>query len=199
MEQEEMQELEPLSLGQQVERLGAKDWRIAGAAWQALIEAGQAGLEAALRGMAHPQPRVRRMCADFMDHQGTDQCVTALHDAAQNDPVPAVRRAAVHSLGCQRCKASPLPVDTVAFLIERLFAETSIRVRREAVAGLMFQPPDERAAAALRTVLQQETDRELRRLAHYSLQRHDPAYRQEVIAQAKARGLALHRSKADAV
>ena len=46
---------------------------------------------------------------------GDDKCVLAL-SAALHDTAPYVRRQAVHSLSCQRCKSSPLQVDAVAHL-----------------------------------------------------------------------------------
>jgi hypothetical protein len=181
---------EAVSLEQQVERLGVRDWRIAGAAYDTLAAAGEAGLQAVIAGLGHASPRVRRACAQFMDHAGSDPCVDALLLAARREPVPAVRRVAVHSLSCQRCKVSPLSVDGVAALIERALSDTSISVRREAVAGLTLQPPDPRAAAALRAIMERETDAKLLWLARYALKRHDPEYRREMNEQAQAKSRA---------
>lgn len=183
------------SLEQQVERLGSRDWRVIGAAHDALVRAGSAGMAAVLHGLAHPNARVRRGCAGFMDHQGTDECVERLHEVAREDPVPSVRRVAVHSLGCQRCKPSPLSGDGIAFLVERALSDPSIKVRREAVGGLSMYPPDLRAAAALRRILEEETDRDLRRGAHFALKRHDAEYRRMVDEGARARALAAHAGR----
>jgi HEAT repeat protein len=184
-----------LFLEQQVELLGSRDYRVAGAAYKVLVEAGQVGMDAAIRGLSHSDARVRRGCAEFMDHQGNDQCVTTLSQVAREDSVPYVRRVAVHSLGCERCKPTPLQGDTISFLIERALSDPSTRVRREAVSGLLFQPPDPRAAAALKTVLSCETDRKLRGSAHYALKHHDPEYRRMVDEQARARSIAAYESK----
>jgi HEAT repeat protein len=188
--------LEPITLEQQVERLGTRDWRVVLAAHAVLVEAGEAGLQAVIRGLSHPHPRVRRACAQVMDHDGSDPCVDALLHAARHDPVPAVRRFAVHSLSCQRCKASPLAVDGVAALIERALSDPSISVRREAVSGLTLQSPDPRAVAALETILSRESDRKLLWLARFALQRHDPEYRQATIEQSRARARAEYERRA---
>jgi HEAT repeat protein len=182
-------------LERQVELLGSRDWRVVEAAFQVLVSAGDPGMEAAIRGLAHPHPRVRRGCAEFMDHHGDDRCVVALLHAARHDPIAYVRRVALHSYSCQRCKASPLQGDMVAPLIEHALSDANKRVRCVAIYGLGVQPPDARAAAALKTILEQETDRDLRRAAHEALQRHDPAYRQATIEKAKARARAMYESK----
>ena len=75
--EEETTPHEQLSLEQQVERLGARDWRVGLAAHAVLMEAGEAGLQAVIRGLSHLHPRVRRACAQFMDHEGSDPCVDA--------------------------------------------------------------------------------------------------------------------------
>lgn len=191
----ETSEREIVTPDQLVELLGSKDYRVVGRAFELLIEAGEEGMDAVIRGLAHSEARIRRGCAEFMDHQGTDQCFDILREVAANDPIPYVRRVATHSLGCQRCKSAPLEGDTISFLIERAFADTNKRVRYEAVAGMMFQPPDTRIAAALQTLMAQETDRELLRLARDVRQRHDPAYRQEIIEEARARSHAIYEQK----
>ncbi len=177
-------------LQQQVELLGSRDWRVATAAYDALVQARQSGLHAVIAGLQHADPRVRRGCAGFMDHQGTDLCVPLLYEVARHDPVAAVRREAVHALGCERWKPSPLHTDGTAFLIERALHDTSVKVRREAVSGLGMLQPDARAAGALRTILDQDGDRDLLRLAHRALRYHDAAYRRTTDAQARARSTA---------
>jgi HEAT repeat protein len=80
--------------------------------WQVsymLASRGSHMLDAALRGLNHPHPQVRRSCADLMDHYGDDHCIEPLV-ALMDDPVAHVRWQAVHSLSCQRCKAVPLDV-----------------------------------------------------------------------------------------
>jgi HEAT repeat protein len=87
-----------------------------------------------------------------MDHLADERCSAALAAALQ-DASPLVRRHAVHSLGCQRCKASPLGLDVVGLLAERALVDRSPRVRRVAVHQLGLQPYDPRAVAALSDVL----------------------------------------------
>lgn len=183
------QQAQLAELWRQVELLGSDDYRIVGAAHDCLVAAGHGGMEAVLQGLSHVNPRVRRGCADFLDHNGDDRCVLALSEAL-HDPVPYVRRQAVHSLSCQRCKASPLQVDAVAQLIAAAQSDSSIRVRREAVSGLSMQPRDVRVIPVLQALLRQETDRMLRKLAHHALKRHDPTYREAVAAAARERKLA---------
>jgi hypothetical protein len=177
---------EQAALQHDVELLGTSDWRAVGAAVERLAAAGDAGMRAVLAGLAHPNPRVRRGCADFFDHHGTDVCVEALWQLACSDPIAYVRRAALHSLGCQRCKPSPLHGDLVSILIDRALHDPNARVRREAIAGLSFHPPDGRAASALASILHDTPDPHARRLAHQALRLHDPAYRRETDERAKA-------------
>src|SRR5436305_1823528 len=84
-----------------VEQLGSRSWQLAFQAETALDRAGQAGMEAVIVGLSHPNEHVRRGCADFMDHHGTDASFAPLVQAALHDPSPAVRRVAVHSASCQ--------------------------------------------------------------------------------------------------
>src|SRR5438128_1882193 len=107
-----------LDLQQLVELLGSRDWRLVAAVWEALVAAGEHGVGAVAAGLSHAEARVRRGCADFLDHYGTDACADALRHAALHDPVPSVRRAAVHALLCQRCKPCPLTADLTDFLIQ---------------------------------------------------------------------------------
>jgi HEAT repeat protein len=181
-----------------VEQLGTRDWRVVLAADAALVRAGQAGREAAIAGLAHPHPRVRRGCASFLDHQATDACVPALWQVALHDAVPAVRRTAVHALGCQRCKPSPLASELVELLVQVALRDPNMKVRREATWILGVQPPDARAITALKQLLREETHPELRKTAHHALKQQDPRYRQAVDARAREQGIARARAAASA-
>jgi hypothetical protein len=153
----------PFDLDKQAVLLGSRDWQLVARAEEVLVTAGAAGLAAAIRGLAHPEPRVRQGCAGFMDHHGTDEVVALLAQLARTDPVAYVRRMAIHSLGCQRCKPAPLRLDFVPLLAERAERDPCKRVRLEAVASLSTQRPDSRAATALRAVLEREVAPDLLR------------------------------------
>src|SRR5581483_5953746 len=75
-----------------VVQLGADNWRIVMEAENALAKAGQAGIDAVLWGLSHRNVSVRRGCAGFMDHHGTDACFAALQQVALHDPAPSVAR-----------------------------------------------------------------------------------------------------------
>lgn len=183
-----MQEtIETQVLEKWVLRLGNRNWRVVDEAQKALAQAGEAGLQTAIRGLAHSNLRVRRGCAEFMDHHGEEACIPAMCEIARRDENPGVRRVAVHSLSCQRCKSTPFQEDLAPFLIERATSDPGGRVRREAIYGLSQRPRDPRVATALRTILERETDPKVREAAHDALQRHDESYRQEVVAQIRAR------------
>jgi HEAT repeat protein len=100
-------------------------------------------------GVKHPNPDVRALCVGLMDHFGTNECVQALHTALK-DPVRRVRQAALHSLGCQKCKASPLCTDIVSLTVESLLKDPDVKkVRRNAAYGLSNLVGDRRAVSAL--------------------------------------------------
>lgn len=96
-----------LSNHQLIERLGSPNRAEQYEAYKALFAQGQAVLDDAVRGLKHANPEVRRCCADLMDHLADDRCVPPLLDLIK-DEAPRVRRQAVHSLACQRCKPIPL-------------------------------------------------------------------------------------------
>ena len=119
---------------------------------------------------------MRRWCADFFDHLGDDRCIAPLI-ALTHDAVPHVRRQAIHSLSCQRCKALPLDIDLTDLLIDHALHDSSLKVRGEAVFGLSMQAPTERAMQMLTNLIaaldaQQplpDSLRKLRNTARYSL------------------------------
>lgn len=158
------------SFKEYVERLGtAEGWR---SAYPILNRAGIDALEDVLEGLSHPNWRVRKWCAAFMDHYADDRCVDALV-VALDDSIADVRRHAVHGIGCQPCKMSPLKIDVVALLIERALNDSSIRVRRSAVHLLGCQPPDNRVVKAIDTILQKDQDAKLRSNAKWALEQQE--------------------------
>jgi HEAT repeat protein len=177
-----------------IEVLGTRDWSAVAEAHRGLLAAGQEGVAAALAGLAHPNPRVRRGCAGFFDHHGTDACVPGLVRALLTDPVANVRREAVHSLACDRCKGAPLQADAVPLLLDRIENDPSYKVRREAIFGLTRQAPDDRACPVLRRVSADEAEHpEVRKMARHVLRLLDPQFRAETDTLARARRAAPGR------
>jgi len=179
----------------QAVQLGDHDWRMVMEAATALARAGQAGINAVLWGLSHPNARVRRGCAGFLDHHATDACFPQLQWAALHDPASKVRCVVVHSASCQQCKPSPLSGDLVGLLVQVALADPNRRVREKAIGGLGSQPRNARAVAALEQILRTETDAHLRSQAHHALKRQDPTYKARVDAQARERGIAAARAR----
>ena len=141
------------------------------AASHLLLERGKAaGMNAVLAGLDHPKWKVRRTCADFLDHWGDQRCIEPLTRLLR-DPKENVRRLALHSLMCQECKACPLEGDFVEPLIERALTDRSLRVRRIATGALGNLVADTRARMALHQIVTQEQDPVLRLRARSALER----------------------------
>ncbi|HLJ66853.1 MAG TPA: HEAT repeat domain-containing protein [Chloroflexota bacterium] len=116
-------------------------------------------MDALIAGIEHPGPAIRYACAGAMDHLADARCIGPLRRLL-DDPVPRVRRMALHALSCDACKLSPLPTDDdfVALAIERALHDPSIQVRRHAVAELSARCDDPRALQALTAIAARETD-----------------------------------------
>jgi HEAT repeat protein len=114
-------------------------------------------MAALLTGLQHPKWKVRRTCADFMDHWGDQRCVEPLLRALQ-DPKENVRRLALHSISCQQCKVTPLRGDFVPALIQLATTDRSTRTRRIATGTLGNYLHDERAIATLHLLLEKDRD-----------------------------------------
>src|SRR5690348_12877724 len=176
-------------------QLGAREWRQVSEATTALAHAGQAGLAAVLWGLSHPNARVRRGCAGFLDHHATDACIPQLREVALHDPASNVRRVAVHSVTCQQCKPSPLSGDLVGLLVQVARSDPNRRVRETAIDGLGAQPRDARAVVALEQILCTETHPDVRRAAHHALKAQDPNYKARVDTRAREQGIVAGREK----
>jgi hypothetical protein len=94
--------------------------------------------DAVVAGLADPSPRVRWWCIQVLDHVPDRRAARAIAEML-DDPVPRVRRNAVHALGCVACKPGwreALPVD-VREKLERLATDDpNEKVRREAALTL---------------------------------------------------------------
>jgi len=140
-------------------------------AWRVLNEAGQAALPSVRDGLSHPDWHVRRVCATLLDHHWDAESLQRLV-LTLDDPKRKVRRAAVHSLGCDRCKGGENPIDAVPLLEKRLREDKSIKVRRMAALTLAIQQPNRRIARILRRALRDEADAKLQKFAKWGLHRY---------------------------
>jgi hypothetical protein len=155
-----------------VEQLGDPATR--NTAYVKLHEVGRDAVGAAREGLSHPNWRVRQFSAMFLDDHWDDAALKRLI-LNLHDPKLKVRKAAVHSLGCDRCKNGENPIDVLPLVAERIREDKSIKVRRAAVLTLIAQTPNRRIARVLRCVLRDETDPKIRRYANYGLKRYDEA------------------------
>jgi len=129
---------------------------------------------------------VGRRSADFLDHHAADLCVEDLRRLAESDPIPSVRRAAVHALGCAACKPQSLATDVTDFLARVVMDRfESAKVRGAAVWVLKQQTDSSRVIPPLRFVLDSEPDSWLRKSAHRVLRLHDAEYRRLTDARAR--------------
>jgi hypothetical protein len=137
--------------------LDSDEWTVRERAVRRLFDQGEQAVATLVTGAGHRSPRVRAACVALMDHLGDERCCVPLR-AALRDASALVRRHAVHAVGCQRCKARPLPFDVVELLIERVVSDPSPRVRRVAVHQLGLQAWDSRAVAVLDRVVAESRD-----------------------------------------
>jgi hypothetical protein len=133
-------------------------------------------VEGLLEGLNHANPKVRYDCAHALDHLADEHCVEPLRRLL-DDPVPRVRRMALHVLSCDACKLHPLRTedDLVAHVIDRALADPSINVRRHATMALGNFCADARAGLGLETLLAQESDAALLREARRAMRRRQAA------------------------
>ncbi|HTR63606.1 MAG TPA: HEAT repeat domain-containing protein [Candidatus Binataceae bacterium] len=159
-------------MGAWIEALGDKATFADG--WRALHDAGKAAVPAVRDGLSHPNPSVRQFCAAFIDAHWDESALQRLI-LTLHDPKLKVRKAAVHSLGCDRCKGGQNPIDVLPHLEERIREDKSIKVRRMAVQTLAAQTPNKLIARVLRRVLRDESDAKIRKIAEWGLARYEKA------------------------
>lgn len=174
-----------------LESLDAASWDVRQKAFDELFHDGVRSIPTLIEGAAAASPRVRAACIALMDHLGDGRCCETL-ERALRDPSALVRRHAVHAVGCQACKAHPLPIDVVGALVDRALGDPSIRVRRVAVHQLGLQPRDPRIIEALTQALACSTDQGIRTRARHALRVH------EEHATDRDPRASLHRIRADA-
>jgi len=120
---------------------------------------------ALLQAVSHPDPAMRYWACRLLDHHELDDAVATRMLAALSDKNKKVRQAALHTLGCEACKPSDsesIPLDIVGISLEVMRSDRSLRVRRAAAAGLMWQHPMERRVRrAFHRMQRDESDPEL--------------------------------------
>ncbi len=94
-------------------------------------------IDALLSGLQHANPLVRRCCLEILDQHPEPRIVPHLLDRL-NDPVPRVRRHAVHALLCEACKdgqsvMSPMIAERLRELAE---SDPNEKVRNETARAL---------------------------------------------------------------
>jgi HEAT repeat protein len=115
-------------------------------------------------------PSVRWQSVTLLDHYDDDRHVDALL-AAATDPVPRVRRHAVHALGCTTCKRTLGCVDAVPALVDRALHDDNAKVRRHATWALIVRLPESRVHAVLEEIAVADDDDRARRDAARALAR----------------------------
>jgi hypothetical protein len=104
----------------------------------------------------HPSPRVRQNCLGYLDHLDfppdedfIDTVVTAM-----NDPVPKIRRTAVHTLYCPRCKsvATDMKPEHVELMVRIALSDENEKVRIGA-CGVVEMLAKTRYGDAVRSIL----------------------------------------------
>ncbi len=136
-----------------------------------LRESGRAALPAVRRGMQHPKPIVRRLCASILDHLA-DQATLADLVAALDDDDPGVLKRALHALACDRCKQDDCRPGEDLFVPRamELLHHHNPDVRASAIDTLgkvVQRRPD--VADALAAAAQRDPDRGLRGMARQRL------------------------------
>lgn len=110
---------------------------------------------------------VRWQSVMLLDHYDDDRHADAIVRAA-HDPVPRVRRHAVHALGCEACKRTTGCVDPVPALKERALHDDNAKVRRHATWALIMRLPDARARGVLQHLAATDSDERVRRDATWA-------------------------------
>jgi HEAT repeat protein len=142
------------------------------AAFLALYDRGVGALPAVRKGLQDANWHIRHWSAILADSFADRETLRALTPLL-HDPKAEVRVWAVHSLSCQTCKDGPNPVDVIPLLLERIEQDSSIKVRRQALAMLAHhRAPDPRALPILKKITSEEVDRKLRFHAEQGLRRY---------------------------
>jgi HEAT repeat protein len=136
-----------------------------------LRDAGRPAVPAVRRGMHHPKPMVRRLCASILDHIADETAFVDLV-AALDDDDPGVLKRALHALACDRCKENECRPGEELFVPRalELLHHVSPDVRASAIdtlGKLVARRPD--VADALAQVARLDRDAGLRGMARHRL------------------------------
>ncbi|HYF50204.1 MAG TPA: HEAT repeat domain-containing protein [Planctomycetota bacterium] len=122
------------------------DWRHMALGDRLIKAAGPAGLRAIEKGLQHKRVKVRKACAQYLDHFADAESGIVLK-AALRDPAPAVRAMAAHAIACERCKGVPLDPAVVDIAVEMLNdSDPSVRSSTVCTLGAQKKNPVVRAA-----------------------------------------------------
>jgi HEAT repeat protein len=119
----------------------------------------------------HRDASVRRACLFFLDHYANEASTDVFADALQ-DPVDNVRNAALHSIACESCRTTELPVtDVVPPIAEVLATDPSPDLRVRAIPTLLRLAGRDRTAwEAIERAAKQDPHEIVRRAAAEALQ-----------------------------
>ena len=132
-----------------------------------LRRAGAPALPAVRRGMQHPKPIVRRLCASLLDFLADEAAFVDLV-AALDDDDPGVLKRALHALACDHCKENECRPGEELFVPRalELLHHHDPDIRASAIDTLgKVAPRRPDVAAALAEVAERDPDRGLRGMA----------------------------------
>lgn len=129
--------------------------------------AGQPAVPAVRRGLKHPDPMVRRLCASILDHLADELSFVDLV-AALDDDDPGVLKRALHALACDQCKENACRPGEELFVPRalELLHHPNADIRASAIDTLgkvAARRPD--VAEALAAAADRDPDRGLRGMA----------------------------------
>lgn len=159
------------ALKQHVERLRAIEQHVLDNAFtpRGSFDAVQMDLRLVSQGaIEHPNPSIRWRALDLLDHHG-DETIGPTVVRALDDPVPRVRRHAVHALTCTKCRVGPLAVDVVGELIRVTRTDPNEKVRLMATDAL-GRIGDARSRDELRAVAEHDQSEIVRAAARRLLE-----------------------------
>lgn len=161
-----------------LDRLAVK--HLARAAYWRLWEGARSDNSVVRNGLRHPDPSVRAVCAQILDHFLDDAAVVEVIRCLE-DNSPRVRAWALHTLGCDRCKegACRPGEDTfvpAAIRLLRHDPDASVRAAAASAIGRSASLRRPEVTGALIAARDGDRDRHVRRVAERFL-RSSPAVR----------------------